>query len=175
MEKAKIFLVDFFSTLSIYDYIGFFITVLLFFLCIVLALLLRHKTWISLLCIFFSFIFLFFGPVFTHQLLQNTFYKSEAKVLERKQLVYSDTLIIRGLLEYKGLKDASHCKLKALVHKQGGNMIRSFVNSIKSFRSVKKEIDQLMTKGDKIKFKMVIEPFNYQGDYNITMDVGCYK
>lgn len=174
MEKAKYLLTNFFSTLSFYDYIGFFVSLFIFILFIVLALILRKHTKRSLLLVILGFLTLFSGPVLAHSLVKDTIFLSDTNVTQIKQLFYSDTLLIKGKLNYKGLKEAHHCQVEAKLHKQGSNAIKSFVYSLKAFRSGKHKIDQLFAKGDSVDFKIVIEPFNYQGDYNITVKSGCY-
>ena len=142
MEKAKSLLVDFFNTLSIYDYIGFIVTFILFLLFLILALILRKRTILSIVLLLCSFVFFFGGPVMAHLLVKNTFYKARAEITERKQLYYSDTLILRGSLHYLGKKDAEHCRVEALIYKKGSNIVKDFVYRLKAYRSVSKEIDQ---------------------------------
>lgn len=174
MEKAKFALTNFFSTLSFYDYIGFFLSLFIFILFIMMALILRKHTKRSLLLVSFGFVALFSGPVFAHSLIKKTIFLSDTNVMQVKQLFYSDTLLIKGKLNYKGMKDANHCLVEAKLHKQGSNVVKSFVYSLKAFRSGKHKIDKLFAKGDSADFKIVIEPFNYQGDYNVTVNSGCY-
>lgn len=175
MDKARSFLTDFFNTLSTYDYIGFFLSLFIFLLFIILALILRAHTKRALILVSLGFVALFAGPVFSHKLIKNTIYYSDASITQIKQLYYSDTLLIKGVINYKGLKDANHCKVEAKLHKKGTNMIKSFVYSLKSFRSGYHKMDKTFTQGDSSAFKIVIEPFNYKGDYNITIDTGCHS
>ena len=175
MENAKTIIVDFFNTLSVYDYIGFFLTIFLFTLFLILALLLRRRTKLSIALVLIAFVFFFAGPSAAHIFVKSTMFKSKAKIEEVKKLFYSDTLLIKGTLLYAGKKDANHCVVDAFVHKSSPNMVKDFVYNLKSFKSGSQTLDKLFTKGDSIDFKIVIEPFRYKGDYNITLDSGCFK
>ena len=175
MNKVKAFLVDFFDTLSMYDYIGFIVVFIIFFLFIVLALLLRRRTLLSMILVVCSFFFLFGGPVLAHLLVQNSYYKSKAEITEVKQLYYSDTLILRGVLHFLGKKDATHCMIEASLYKKSPNILKDLVYGLKAYRSASTNMDKVLTYGDDVSFKIVIEPFNYKGDYNITVNSGCHK
>ena len=175
MEKAKNIILEFFNTLSSYDYIGFFLAFFLFFLFLILALLLRKRIKISVTLVLFGFAFLFAGPPLIHKFVKHTIFKNDANMTEVKQLFYSDTLLIKGTLNYQGIKDAKHCKIEASIHKIGTNMLKDFVYSLKTYRYGFDTIDKAFSHGDQVNFKIVIEPFNYKGDYNITMNSGCYK
>jgi hypothetical protein len=175
MDKARSHLMDFFSTLSTYDYIGFFLSFFIFILFIILALLLRAHIKRSLFLVTLGFISLFIGPLFAHSVIKKSIFNSDANITQVKQLYYSDTLLIKGVMNYKGTKDANHCKVEAKLHKKGTNMIKSFVYGLKAFRSGHHNLDKTFTQGDSSPFKIVIEPFNYQGDYNITINSGCHS
>ncbi len=175
MGKIKTAIMDFFNTLSVYDYVGFFLTLFLFFLFLILALILRRRTLLALSLVIVGFTFFFAGPVMAHLLVKNSVFKSKAELTEKKQLYYSDTLILRGMLHYVGKKNANHCEIDVAIYKKGPNVVKDFVYSLKAFRKGSKRIDKVFEPGESVDFKIVIEPFNYQGDYNITVDSGCYK
>ena len=174
MEKARHIITTFLKTLSFYDYIGFFLSLFIFILFIVLALMLRKHTKRSLFLLFLGFTTLFAGPVMIHKVIKNTLFLSEVTLSEMKQLHYSDTLLIKGKIDYKGKKEANHCEIKANIYKQGANVVKDFVYKLKAYRSGKQKIDKLFSQGDSENFKIVIEPFRYQGDYNMTLESGCY-
>lgn len=175
MQKLKAAILDFFNTLSIYDYVGFFLTLFLFFLFMILALLLRRRTILAMSLVILSFVFFFGGPVMAHLLVKNSVFKSYAEITEVKQLYYSDTLILRGMLHYQGKKNANHCEVDVALHKKGPNIVKDFVYSLKAYRKGSKRIDKVFEPGESMDFKIVIEPFNYKGDYNISVASGCYK
>ena len=174
MGNAKSIITDFFNTLSIYDYIGFFLTIFLFTLFLILALLLRRRTKLSVSLVLIAFTFFFAGPSVAHIFVKKIIFKSYSDIVNVKKLVYSDTLLIKGSLLYSGRKDANHCLIEAFVHKNSDNALKDFVYDLKPFTSGRKTVNQLFTKGDRVDFKIVIEPFRYKGDYNITLDSGCF-
>lgn len=175
MGKIKATILDFFNTLSVYDYVGFILTIVLFTLFLILALLLRRRTKLSMFFVLIAFTFFFVGPSAAHIFVKKTIFKSNPILSEVKKLVYSDTLLIKGSLLYVGKKDANHCRIEANLHKHSENSLKDFAYDLKSFRSGSQMIDQKFTKGDSVDFKIVIEPFSYQGDYNITVHSGCFR
>jgi len=175
MENMKKVIIDFFNTLSVYDYIGFFLTIFLFTLFLILALLLRRRTKLSVLLVIVGFLFLFAGPSAAHIFVKKTIFKHDVQISEVRKLVYSDTLLIKGSLRFFGRKDSRHCKIDAKVHKYSPNAVKGFINELKTLASGSQSIHQQFTKGDTVNFKIVIEPFVYQGDYNITLNSGCYR
>ena len=175
MGTVKTAILDFFNTLSVYDYVGFIITIVLFTLFLILALLLRRRTKLSMIFVVIAFIFFFAGPSAAHIFVKKTIFKSTPTLGEVKKLVYSDTLLIKGALFYIGQKDANHCKVEAHVHKRSTNSIKDFAYDLKTYKLGSDTIDKKFTKGDRVDFKIVIEPFTYKGDYNITLNSGCFK
>ena len=174
MEKAKFILTRFFDTIGTYDYIGFFLSIFLFLLFLIIYLLLRKHIKRSIFLAIIGFSFLFMGPVFSHKLVKNTLYNSEANITTVKQLHYSDTLLIKGVLHYKGIKDASHCLVSADIYKKGKNMVKDFVYNLKAYRKGSHKLDATFSTGTNKNYKIVIEPFAYKGDYNISISSGCY-
>lgn len=174
MNNAKHILNEFFITLGTYDYIGFFTAFFIFILFIVLALILRRRIKRSLFFASLGFIFLFVGPVLAYKVIKNSIFSNDITVSEVKKLYYSDTLLIKGEMSYTGIKKAGHCEVKAYVYKKSDSLVKNLIYELKSYKHGVHKIDKTFTKGDVSAFKIVIEPFTYEGDYNITINAGCY-
>lgn len=174
MQSFQKNLIEFFNNLTGYDYAGFLIALILFILFLILALMLRKRTKLAMLLISFSFIALFGGPVGVHALVKHTLYKHEARITDVKKLHYSDTLLIKGDLEYLGDKMASSCVIDVKVHKQEGSFFKDIAHTIKPYKQGSAKLLMQLDKGDSKDFKVVIEPFTYAGDYNITVSSGCF-
>lgn len=173
MERLRTLLVDFTKSLTNYDYIGFILALVLFVLFLVLALILRRRVKLALFLSMLSFLSLFSLPVAMHLLVKKTLFKNEAKIELVKKLHYSDTLLIKGTLFYKGSYEAKHCKVEVAVHKKDQGFFKDLAYAIKPYKKGKWELDKAFSKGDTVSFKVVIEPYLYQGDYNLSLSSEC--
>lgn len=173
MQKVRSFITDFINTLTNYDYIGFILAFVLFVLFLILALMLRKKIKLAFLLMSLAFLSLFMAPVAMHILVKKTLFKNEAKIELVKKLHYSDTLLIKGTLLYKGSYEAKHCKVEVAVHKKDQGFFKDLAYAIKPYKKGKWELDKAFSKGDTVSFKVVIEPYLYQGDYNLSLSSEC--
>ena len=172
----KVKLLDFFATLTMYDYGGFAVVFMLFILFLVLALIARKRVLLSILLILLAFGALFAGPYVVYTFVHSTLYKSSAKVTTAKKLHYTKTLVVKGEIHYLGKVDATRCKVRAKVFKKGGgNFVKSFANTIKPYKTRSTDVNKSFTKGATIPFKILVEPFKYEGDFNITLQTECFK
>ncbi len=175
VEKIREAIITFFQSLTGYDYLGFFVTMVLFMMLLFLALYFRHRTKLSFLITLIGFVFFFGGPVAVHALVKATLFKHESQVKEVRQLHYSDTLLVKGELHYLGKHKARYCEVSVAVHKEGGNFFKALVYKMKPLQEGSTKVEKELEKGETTPFKVVIEPFNYGGDYNITIASGCFK
>ena len=170
MLKARIS--EFIHDLVVYDYILFGASFVLFILFIVLGLLLRKKGFISMLFILFSFSSLVLGPTLGYIEMHNYLFKNSTTLLSQKQLSYSAAIVLRGNVTNESKKNFQKCKVVATVHKQSKNALKNYIYSFKSLKRMS-IVEENIAKGETREFKMIIEPFRYSKDYNITLKASC--
>lgn len=173
MEAIRSSIVAFIKTLTSFDYMGFIIAFFLFVIFLVLALMLRKKSKRAAILAIFAFLSLFGAPIAMHMLVKSTLFKSRAELESVKKLYYSDTLLIKGLLHYEGKYDAKHCTVAVAVYKVHNGFIKDLANKIKPYKKGFCILDRNFTKGDITDFKVVIEPYLYEGDYNLSLKTEC--
>lgn len=175
MEEIRTYIKEFISVLTSYDYMSFSVTFLLFALFLILALLIRHRIKLSTFLVILAFFSLFIGPVIMHSLVKATLFKHDANVTMVKKLVYSDTLVVKGNIYYTGKNEAHYCDIYVDVYKKDENFFKNLANSLKSYKSTSTRVVYPFIKGDVRPFKVVIEPFNYLGDYEVKLDTDCLQ
>ena len=173
MEAIRTYITDFISVLTSYDYMSFSVTFLLFALFLILALLIRHKIKLSTFLVILAFFFLFIGPVIMHKLVKATLFKHDANVTMVKKLVYSDTLVVKGTVHYLGKNEAHYCDVNVDIYKKDDNFFKDIANGVKTYKSGVTRVTYPFVKGDVRPFKVVFEPFNYLGDYEVKLDTDC--
>jgi len=148
---------------------------LLFVLFLTLGLMLRNRVGISLVLLLLGFLLLLGGPVVVYKIVHHNIYKTKTSVTEVKKLFYSKSLIVKGTLLYLGSQEATRCIVEANVLKSNKNFIEELVQKIKPYKQQSTEINKTFNRGIMEEFKVVFEPFLYEGDYNITVSAECYK
>ena len=173
MNKLKVTLQAFIDTLHMYDYILFAISGALFLLLLFLAILLRNKVGVSLILVITSFIVLISGPIFGYNKIHNSIYKTKISDLSIKRLEFSQAVVIKGTLTNLGQENFKKCKISSSAYKGATNFLEELVHPLKPFlkRSIVRE--ENIDINNSIDFKLLLEPFTYSKEYNISVKVNC--
>ena len=162
----------FIDGLITYDYILFGGVLALFLLLMVLAILLRKKVGLSIFIILLSFGVLFAGPTVGYVKLHEFIFKNEVTLLSQKQLSFTPAIVIKGTIINSSKKNFKNCKISANVHKVSKNKLKNYLYSFKNIKKMSiLEFD--IKKGETRSFKMIVEPFTYKRDYNISLKASC--
>lgn len=176
MEKYREILLGTLNSFTTYDYVGFGLVFFLFILCLILALMLRRRVKTSVFFMLLAFVFLLAGPYSVYVYVHTMLYKAETKVTSIKKLHYTSTLVVKGELSYQGKADSSKCSVYAKVFKTGPEtFIKKLAQKIKPYKKRHTDFNKTFTKGDNMPFKILIEPFAYEGDFNVTSYAKCEK
>lgn len=170
MKSAKV--QNFVDGLITQDYVLFGTILLLFILLIILAILLRKhlKTALSLILLAFSLIVL--GPTYGYIELHKYLFKNEVELLSQKKLNFVEAVVVKGKLTNTSKYDFQECTIKASAFRVGPNKYKNYIYELKPFK--KMSITQReIPKGDTQEFKIIIEPFKYRYDYNISLEADC--
>jgi len=155
-----------------YDYFLFGGVLFLFLLLMVLAILLRKKVGLSIFIILLSFGVLFAGPTVGYVKLHEYIFKNEVILLSQKKLSFTPAIVIKGSIENSSKQDFQRCKISADVHKVSKNKLKNYFYKFKIIKKMSiLEFD--IKQNEKRDFKMIIEPFSYRRDYNISLKASC--
>ncbi len=168
--KAK--LTAFLDSLILYDYILFGSVFVLFILFIILSIVLRKKVLLAVLLAIFSFSLLILGPTFGYVKMHEYLFKNSIKLISQKKLEFVSAIVVKGALTNESKFDFSSCVITAKVHKESKNELKKYLYR---FKTIKKAsiIEESIRKGETINFKIIVEPFNYSKDYNISLGAKC--
>jgi len=162
----------FIHTLSMYDYILFGSAVFLFFLFIILALLLRNRFALAISLVLLGFATLLLGPTLGYIALHHYLYKNEVELLSQKRLHFTQAVVVKGTLTNKSRFDFKECKVTATAYKVTSNQYKNYVYRLKPLKKMSILLEDI-PKGQTRKFKILVEPFTYKKDYNISLGADC--
>ena len=169
--KTKI--ANFVQSLLIYDYILFGVVLSLFILFLLLAVVLHKKTLLSIVLILFSFAILLLGPTLGYISLHNYLYKNSHTIHEVKALEFSQALVVKGEIHNASNKDFKRCKITANVYKVANNMLLDLLYPLNPFKKSSIFTKEVLEKNTTRNFKIIVEPFTYSKDYNVSLGVNC--
>lgn len=173
MNKLKASFQALVESFHMYDYVLFGVSGGLFLLLLFLAILLRNKIGLSLLFVLLSFIVLIAGPIMGYKYIHESIYKTKISELTIKKLEFSQALVIKGTITNLGKESFKKCKVSSSAYKGPTNFLEELVFPLKPFvkRSIIKE--ENIDINDSIDFKILLEPFTYSNEYNISLKVDC--
>lgn len=165
-------LLAFTDSLIKYDYILFGSIVLTFFLLIVIALILRKKIGLSIFIVIFAFIFLLVAPFVGYNLIHKHLFKNELTLSSQKKLQFTNAVVVFGKLKNTSKLDFESCLITAFVNKQTSNKLKNYILTFKPIMKMS-IVEEDITIGNEIDFKIIVEPFTYSRDYNISLKADC--
>lgn len=168
--KAKI--TAFLHSLIMYDYILFGGVFIVFLLVIILAIVLRHKTGLSIFLVLISFAIFFLGPSVGYIQMHKFLFKNEVALQSQKKLEYLKAIVVRGTITNTSKFDFKSCKISASAYKVSGNKIKDFIYQLKPIVTTS-IIQEDIKKAQSTDFKIIVEPFGYTKGYSISLGANC--
>jgi hypothetical protein len=163
---------NFIHALSKFDYLLLGGIVIIFLIILILGIVLRKKNTLSIFLVIFSFIFLLSAPIAGYFKMHELLYKHTINIKSQKKLTFSKAVVIYGTIINESKLNFKSCTIKASIFKKDSNKIKNFLYQLKPFkkRSVtEKNISKKQTR----KFKIIIEPFLYEKEYDFSVGAIC--
>jgi len=155
-----------------YDYALFGGVFILFLFFLIIAILVRKKIGFSIFLMLIAFSILFIGPTVGYVELHKYLYKNSVTITYQNKLSFTEALVIKGNLSNLSKFDFKECKLTANVFKVTKNKYKNELYKFKPFQK-KSIVEYDIYKDSTIKFKMIIEPFTYTRDFNVSIGAKC--
>ncbi len=165
-------LLTFVHGLIMYDYILFGLSFFLFILFVILALLLRKKLGLALFFLLLGFTTLVLGPTLGYMQMHKYLFKNSTKLLSQKRLHFVQAVIVKGKITNESKFNFTECKITAEVYKVTKNKYKNYLFKLKPFQKMS-ILEQNLQKGETREFKIIVEPFTYKKDYNISLGASC--
>ena len=168
--KEKI--LHFLHSLIIYDYILFGVVFVLFFLLLILTILLRSKPALSLFVLLLSLIILFGGPIVGYIKLHEILYKKSCVITDVKALEFTPALVVNATITNESKRIFSTCKITAKLSKV---FHYPYIDTLLTFNPFQTTsvVENNISIGETRALRIVVEPFTYTKDYNLTLGADC--
>jgi len=167
-EKISLFI----HNLIVYDYILFSTAFGLFLLFIILAIVLRRKLVLALFLIILSFAILLLAPTLGYKYMHAFLFKNSLILQSQQKLSFTEAVVVKGTLRNDSKFDFSSCEITASAYKVSSNKYKNYIYPFKPFQNMS-ILEEQIPMGTKRDFKIIIEPFTYLGDYNISLGADC--
>ncbi len=168
--KSKI--TSFVDSLIMYDYLLFGGSLFLFLLFIILAILLRKKLLLGVFLVLLAFTLLILGPTLGYIKMHDYLFKNSTQLISQKKLLFSEAVVVIGSITNESKRNFSSCKITASAYKVSSNKYRSYLKKFKPFKKMS-IVEEDIAVSETHEFKMIVEPFTYTGDYNISLGADC--
>lgn len=168
--KAKI--TAFIHDLIMYDYILFATVFVLFILFIIIGILLRKKLFLAVVFIFLAFGVLLAGPTVGYIKMHEYLFKNTTTLITQKRLVFVPAVVVKGELTNNSKRDFKSCRVTASAYRFSKNALKIYLYKLKPFKKMS-IIKYNILKGQTVDFKIIVEPFTYKRDYNISLGANC--
>ena len=155
-----------------YDYILFGVSFSLFVLFIILGILLRNKTLISVFFLLIAFVTIILGPTLGYSKMHEYLFKNEVIIISQKKLSFIKAIVVQAKLTNTSKTNFGICKVHFEAYKVSGNSIKDYIYKFKPLRQMS-ILKYDITKGSTIDVKAILEPFTYSKDYNISVKASC--
>ncbi len=162
----------FIDNLIVYDYILFGSVFLIFILLIVLSILLRRKVILSIFLLLLSFVLLILGPTLGYIKMHQYLYKNSVELLSQKKLHFTKAVVVKGVLTNESKFDFIECKITASAYKVSGNAFKDYLFPFNPFKKMS-ILEENIPKDETRAFKIIVEPFTYTKEYNISVAASC--
>ena len=162
----------FINELIIYDYILFGSVFALFLLFIILAIVLRKRVALSIFLLLFSFSILTLGPTLGYIKMHEYLYKNSTKLVSQKRLSFTPAVVVHGTITNESKFDFGSCQITASAYKSSRNIIKKYIYPLKPLKKTS-ILEENILKDETKEFKIIVEPFTYKKDYNISIKASC--
>ncbi len=168
----KIKIQNFIDGLIPYDYILFGSALALFVLFIVLAILLRKKITFALFLVLLAFATFLLGPTLGYVAMHKFLFKNHTELVSQKKLTFSQAVVVKGTITNDSNFDFKSCRITANAYKVTPNKYKNYIYKLKPFKKMS-IFEKDIRKGETREFKIIVEPFTYKRDYNISLGANC--
>ncbi len=165
-------LTAFIDGLIIYDYILFGSLFTVFILLTTIGIILRRRLALAIFLIFLSFTILAVGSTFGYIKMHQFLYKNSISLLSQKQLTYTKAVVVYGVMKNISKFDFKSCKITASAYKVSGNSFKDYLFKFNPFKKMS-ILENDILKAQEREFKIIVEPFTYSKDYNISLGASC--
>ncbi len=162
---------EFLKELIIYDYILFGSLLFIFILFIIIGILLRGRT-IAIFLVLFAFLELLVGSTYGYIKMHEYIFKNEISLTNQKKLTFTQAIVVNGTLKNLSKVDFKNCTVTAKAYKVKENKLHERLLQFKPIAKMS-IIESNITIGEEREMKLIIEPFTYAGDYNISLGADC--
>lgn len=168
--KDKI--LTFVNQLTNYDYALFGGIFLLFLLLLIITLLARKRHILSVFMLLLSVCVLFIGPIIGYKELHKILYKNSCNVTSTKELHFTPAVVVMGTVTNESKRDFSTCKITASAYKVSHHAILDKLFMLNPFKKMSITQENIL-QGEVRSVKIIVEPFTYKQDYNISLGADC--
>lgn len=165
---------EFATTLSLYEYLGFALSFLIFLIIFFMAIGARNKPLKAVLYIFLSFLFLGISPIAVKKIVNSYFKTLDVQVERSRKLQYIDTVIIDGSLTNTSGMNYKRCIITAKLTKKSSNSLRQQLFALKPLRSQHEIITEHFPAGESMPYKIVIDHFAYTRPFATFVSGECW-
>ncbi|MEA1917897.1 MAG: DUF2393 family protein [Campylobacterota bacterium] len=173
MINAKAKVTEFIAQLIPYDYILFASVLALFLITLLLAIALYKKLFLSIFLIIVSFFILLLGPTLGYIELHKWLFKTTHSIDIVKELEFSHAVIVSGEIKNVSKRNFKSCEVEAAAYKVNKYSIVTQIYKLNPFKRGSIVINKPILKSESSQYKVILEPFNYSKDFNVSVDVQC--
>ncbi|MGB3960695.1 MAG: DUF2393 family protein, partial [Sulfurimonas sp.] len=99
-------------------------------------------------------------------------FKNSLILQSQQKLSFTEAVVVKGTLRNDSKFDFSSCEITASAYKVSSNKYKNYIYPFKPFQNMS-ILEEQIPMGTKRDFKIIIEPFTYLGDYNISLGADC--
>ena len=162
----------FIEGLITYDYILFGTSFVLFLIFIILGIILRKELVLTILFIFLAFVILLLGSTLGYIKMHDTLFKNSTELISQKRLEFTQAVVVKGRLTNESSREFTECKITASAYKVTSNKYKNYLKKLKPFKKMS-IIEEYIAVSETREFKIIVEPFTYSRDYNISLGADC--
>jgi len=168
--KAK--LTAFLEQLITYDYLLFGAALLLFVLLLLLAIIMHRRHLLSALLVLLAFATILLTPTVGYLQMHAYLFKNSTTITNVKALEFTKALIVYGEVSNESKRDFTECTVTAGVYKVANNPVLDILYPLNPFKKESLKTDAIAS-GESKSFKLIVEPFSYERDYNVSIGAKC--
>lgn len=172
-QKVTQFFHNFADALTIYDYLALTLLLLLFLLCIVLAIFARNRAGLAVFFALIAFTLLVAGPFGVKIALDSIIRSNSIEITNVQKLNFSDALVIDGTLTNKGKVNFSKCDIKVSVVKEYANQYLQMLFNLKPIMTKKHTVEGIEI-AQSVQFNIVIDQFTLNDGFITNAKGECY-
>jgi hypothetical protein len=99
-------------------------------------------------------------------------FKNSVTLLSQKKLEFTKAVVVKGEIRNESKRNFKECTITASAYKVSSNKYKNYLKKLKPFQKMsilQKDIAISETRS----FKIIVEPFTYKYDYNISLGADC--